>query len=126
MDITPNATAGRQIVESYGDGHFTISGTRHKGSLVVMPEAILPWPVVDFAAATPESLVFLRDLDVPVELLLLGSGETQVFLRPALRQAFKDRLGMTVECMASGAACRTYNVLASEDRRVAAALIAVA
>lgn len=125
MDITPSAAAGRQIVESYGDGHFTISGTRHQGSLVVTPELVLPWPVAVFEAATPESLAFLTDLEVAVELLLIGSGETQTFLRPALRQAFKDRLGIAVECMASGAACRTYNVLASEDRRVAAALIAV-
>ncbi|MEQ8655032.1 MAG: Mth938-like domain-containing protein [Kiloniellales bacterium] len=126
MDITPSATVGRQIVESYGDGHFTVSGQRHQGSLVVTPEVVLPWPVAEFAAATPESLAFLKHLEVPVDLLLLGCGETQVFLRPALRQAYKDLLGLTVECMASGAACRTYNVLASEDRRVAAALIAVA
>ncbi len=125
VDITPSATAGRQMIESYGAGHFTVSGIRHQGSLVVTPEAVRPWSVEDFAAATPESLAFLTDLENPVELLLLGSGETQGFLRPALRQAFKERLGLVVECMASGAACRTYNVLASEDRRVAAALIAV-
>ncbi len=125
MDITPAPTAGRNVVESYGDGHFTISGARHQGSLVVTPERILPWPVNDFAAATPESLGLLAVLETPVELLLLGCGVEQAFLRPALRQIFKDRLGLVVECMASGAACRTYNVLVSEDRRVAAALIAV-
>ncbi len=125
MDITPSPTEGRRLVEGYGDGHFIVSGTRYKGSLVVTPESVTPWPVTAFAEATPDSLGFLAEVEKPVELLLLGSGSAQAFLKPALRRAFKERLGVVVECMASGAACRTYNVLATEDRRVAAALIAV-
>jgi len=113
------------VIESYGEGRFIVSGTGHKGSLIVTPECVLAWPVTNFAGATPESLAVLTQLAEPVELLLLGSGANQVFLRPALRQAFKDNLGLAVECMASGAACRTYNVLMNEGRRVAAALIAV-
>lgn len=125
MDITPRPSEGRQLIESYGEGRFMVSGTRHQGSLVVTPELVVPWPVADFAEATPESLAFLTELEEKVELLLLGCGERQVFFKPSMRQAFKDRLGMVVECMASGPACRTYNVLVTEDRRVAAALIAV-
>lgn len=125
MDITPRIAADRQIIESYGDGAFTVSGTRHQGSVVVTPERTFAWPVADFEAATPESLELLRGLAPGVELLLLGSGARQAFLPPARRQAFKDRLGLVVECMASGPACRTYNVLLTEERRVAAALIAV-
>ncbi|MBC6405510.1 MAG: Mth938-like domain-containing protein [Rhodospirillales bacterium] len=125
MDIAPQTTPGRQVIESYGAGRFTVSGILYKGSSIVTPERVLAWPVTDFADATPESLAALTQLAEPVALLLLGSGAEQVFLRPALRQAFKDRLGLAVECMTSGAACRTYSVLMNEGRRVAAALIAV-
>ncbi len=125
MDITPRLAAGKQVIESYGDGHFTVSGLRHEGSVLVTPERTLTWPVTDFELATPESLDFLKELEEPVEILLLGSGDSQAFLPPSRRQAFKDRLGVVVDCMSSGAACRTYNVLITEDRLVAAALIAV-
>ncbi len=125
MDITPRLAAGRQVIESYGEGHFTVSGMRHQGSVLVTPEQTFAWPVSDVGLVTPESLDQLKGLDEAVEILLLGSGASQTFLSPSRRQAFKDRLGLVVECMATGAACRTYNVLITEDRRVAAALIAV-
>ncbi|GAB5469445.1 MAG: Mth938-like domain-containing protein [Rhodospirillales bacterium] len=125
MDVTPRVAEGRQLIESYGNGGFTVSGLRHQGSILVLPDRTLAWPVADFEAATPESLGLLRDLEEPVEVLLLGCGPQQLFLPPARRQAFKDVLGLVVECMASGPACRTYNILATEDRRVAAAVMAV-
>ncbi|MEO1193127.1 MAG: Mth938-like domain-containing protein [Pseudomonadota bacterium] len=125
MDITPRVAEGRQIVESYGEGGFAISGQRYSGSVLVLPDRVQGWPVTELAAATPESLAALADLEEPVEVLLLGCGEKQLFLPPSARQAFKDKLGLVVECMATGAACRTYNILVTEDRRAAAALIAV-
>jgi len=125
MDITPRIAPGRQVIESYGDGAFTVSGARHEGSVLVTPQRTLAWPVARFEEATPESLDLLKEADDGIELLLLGSGAQQAFLTPAHRQAIKERLGVVVECMASGPACRTYNVLMTEERRVAAALIAV-
>jgi len=125
MDITPRVAADRQMIDSYGEGRFTVSGVRHEGSVLVTPSRTLAWPVTAFDQASPESLDLLKDLEESVEILLLGSGQTQAFLPPSQRQAFKDRFGLVVDCMATGAACRTYNVLITEDRLVAAALIAV-
>ena len=58
----------------------------------------------------------------PIEILLIGSGAAFELAPPALRQALGAR-SIALECMDTGAACRTYNVLMAEDRRVAAALI---
>jgi len=60
----------------------------------------------------------------PVEVLLVGCGSAMALIDPDLRDAARAR-GVALEPMDTGAACRTYNVLMAEDRRVAAALIAV-
>ena len=120
---------GRQLVERYGGGGFQVSGTRHAGSVLVLPEATAPWAPKTMAEIDGDELVaavnaLLPEDAAPIEVLLLGCGAELVPPKAALRQALKAA-GMVVEPMATGAACRTYNVLAAEDRRVAAALIAV-
>ena len=124
MDITPLIPSGRQVIESYGDGRFRISGTYHQGSVIVTPEASLPWPVADFSELTPESLQPLLALDYRPGILLVGCGKSIRPLPESLRAALRAE-GMVLEPMDSGAACRTYNVLMSEERLVAAALIAI-
>jgi uncharacterized protein len=59
-----------------------------------------------------------------VEVLLLGTGTRHEFVPPSLRRRLRDA-GIVIDTMDTGAACRTYNVLVAEDRRVAAALIAL-
>lgn len=123
-DITPLIPAGRQVLERYGDGGFRISGTRHEGSLLLFPTRVVAWPVASFAELTAESLLAVLAAAAEVELLLLGCGPS---LRPVpaeIRRTMKAA-GIVVEPMDTGAACRTYNVLLGEDRRVAAALIAI-
>jgi uncharacterized protein len=64
------------------------------------------------------------DAGAEVDLLLIGCGRRMALVPPALRQTVRDG-GVVIDSMDTGAACRTYNVLLAEDRRVAAALIAV-
>jgi len=124
MDITPAVPAGRQIVESYGEGGFRVGGTRYAGSVLVFSERTLAWPVGSVAELDRDSLAPVLAAAEEVEILLLGCGTRIEFVAPEVRQLLRAA-GMALEPMDTGAACRTYNVLMAEGRRVAAALIAV-
>ncbi|MGH6921882.1 MAG: Mth938-like domain-containing protein [Geminicoccaceae bacterium] len=124
MQVTPVVAAGRQLIQAYREGGFTVAGIRHEGSLLVMPERTLPWPVDTLSAITIDSMAAITQADPAVELLILGCGRTFAPAPSGLRDALRAQ-GIVVEAMATPAACRTYNVLLAEDRRVAAALIAV-
>jgi len=126
MDITPLIPVGRQIVESYGEGRFRVSGKLFEGSVLVLTDRTAVWPVTDVASMTFESLGAVAEAARAgtIDLLLVGCGARMTPLPPEVRQAFRA-IGVVMEPMDTGAACRTYNVLMAEGRRVAAALIAI-
>lgn len=124
VDISPLTPEGRLIVESYGPGRFRVSGDALQGSILLRPEDVSSWHVADPADLAPDSLDALLELDTPTEVVLLGCGARMTLIPSTLRAAWKER-GLAVDIMDTGAACRTYNVLMAEDRRVAAALIAL-
>lgn len=115
---------GLQLVQSYGDGGFKISGQRHQGSLLVLADKVLPWNATNLADLSLPSLTPIMEADPSVELLIIGCGENFSLAPVTLREVLSSKK-IGVETMDTGAACRTYNVLASEGRRVAAALIAI-
>jgi uncharacterized protein len=120
MDMTPTVPAGRQLIERYGPSGFRISGVIWRGPVLVFPDQTLPWTT----AAGALSLETLRPVVVHggVEILLLGLGSRMSTVARDLRASLREQ-GIAIEPMDTGAACRTYNVLAAEDRRVAAALL---
>jgi uncharacterized protein len=122
LDITPLVGQGRQLIQGYGDGGFRVAGKVHRGSVLVFAERTLAWPVVTADAVTVASLPAADLADV--DILLVGCGDRFVAPPPPLGPDLKA-LGVALEWMDTGAACRTFNVLLSEDRRAAAALIAV-
>ena len=124
MDITPEIEAGRKLVNGYGDGGFRISGTRHEGSVLVLPTLVTALAVTTVAEITEESVAPVLAADSGVEILLIGCGREMALVPESLRAVLRGA-GVAVEPMDTGAACRTYNVLLAEDRRVAALLIAV-
>lgn len=124
MDITPAIPGDRQVVESYGGGGFRISGRRFAGSVLVFPGESLAWPVAAMSGIDETALRPVAERAGVIEILLVGCGSTIAFLKHDLR-AFLKGHGIVADVMDTGAACRTYNVLLAEDRRVAAALIAV-
>ena len=124
MDVTPLVPQGRQIIESYGNGGFKVTGGSYRGSLLVLPDATLAWPLTDIAEIDLAGLEPVLAAEPPVEVLLIGCGRAMAFIDPDLRAAAQAR-GVALEPMDTGAASRTFNVLVMEDRRVAAALIAV-
>ena len=105
----------------YGEGYVMVNAVRHERSLVVLPDRpVEAWPVEGVDALQEEDLQFLAGLGV--EIVLLGTGESLRFLHPRLLQPLAQaRVG--VEVMDTRAACRTYNILVAEGRKVAAALI---
>jgi uncharacterized protein len=114
------ATA-RNAITGYGDGYVMVNRQRFERSLVVLPDRILlDWPPKRFDDLAPEHLAELAGLDR--EIILLGTGAQLRFPRPEIIQPLM-RSGVGVEVMDLQAACRTYNILLAEDRRVAAALL---
>lgn len=125
MDITPLVPKGRQLVQGYGDNGFRISGTRYEGSVWILPEQTLAWPVSAISEVSPDSLKELIALSAQhVRILLIGTGKSMLPM-PAAWRAMAREADVALEAMDTGAACRTYNVLLTEERSVAAALIAV-
>jgi len=121
MELTPVVPSGRQIIESYGPRGFRVTGVSYARSILVFPDATLDWQVFGIDDVTPDALRPVVERG-GTEILLLGCG---IRMRPVpadLRLALKAA-GIGLEPMDTGAACRTYNVLLAEDRRVAAALL---
>jgi uncharacterized protein len=87
---------------------------------VVLPDRVVDWPAQSFAALSTEDFSFLEQFQV--EILLLGTGPRQRFPQPRMTAAL-TRAGVGVEVMDVQAACRTYNILVAEERKVAAALL---
>ncbi len=124
MDITPQVDAGRQLINSYGNGGFRISGRRHDGSVLVLTDRVVPLAVTHVSELAVSQIAAELEAGTPPQILLIGCGPSIAPLADEVRSGMKDR-GIAVEAMDTGAACRTYNVLLAEDRRVAAALIAI-
>ncbi|MFO0997470.1 MAG: Mth938-like domain-containing protein [Alphaproteobacteria bacterium] len=120
----PLPPAGRPLIDSYGPGRFRVGGIDYAGSILVLPTGAAPWPVATLPALSIESLAPITAPGAGVDILLLGCGARPAAVAPALRQALKSAR-VALEAMDTGAACRTYNLLAGEGRRVAAALIAL-
>jgi len=108
-------------VTAYGPGYIEINAVRFTGSLVFAPEhAARPWSARAFETLAERDFEALLALEP--EIVLLGTGSRQRFPRPALYAALtRARIG--VEAMDTGAACRTYNILTAEGRRVVAAIL---
>ncbi|HZT87314.1 MAG TPA: Mth938-like domain-containing protein [Stellaceae bacterium] len=121
LDLTAVAASGRQVIERYAASGFRVSGVIYRGPVLVFPDEAQAWSVVGGEPLTFASLAAVV-AHGDVELLLLGLGRRFAPLAPRLRAELRAA-GIAVEAMDTGAACRTYNVLVVEDRRVAAALL---
>ncbi|MBV9825612.1 MAG: Mth938-like domain-containing protein [Alphaproteobacteria bacterium] len=118
MEITPLIPAGRQVIERYAAIGFRVSGIIYRGPVLIFPDRTIAWPA---PAWTPDALLPVVEHG-ETELLLLGLGLRMSPIPVSLRTVMKAH-GIALEPMDTGAACRTYNMLLAEDRRVAAALL---
>ncbi len=104
-------------VDGYGPGFFRIGGELHQGAVVTGPTGTKPWDGYEDSAP-------LLGLTGHIDVLFFGTGKDLVHIPAQLRSSLEEA-GIGVEIMNSPAACRTYNVLLSEGRRIALALIPV-
>jgi uncharacterized protein len=120
MKLHASTPSGVQLVTAYGDDYVVVNGVRHEESVVLLPSRVVEWGGHAFDKLTKEDFGFLGSLDA--EIVLLGTGARQRFPHPRLTGALTQaRIGL--EVMDVQAACRTYNILVAEERRVAAALL---
>ena len=118
LHLTPNA--GLQLFTGYGAGYVAVNDARHEKCVLVTPQEVSEWKVLAFEALTAADFGFIADLKP--EIVVLGTGATQRFPRAELARALAAA-GVGVEIMDTRAACRTYNILASEGRKVVAAIL---
>ena len=113
--------SGSNAFTGYGEGYVMVNGQRHEHNLVVLPDRIVTdWQPAGFDQLTAAD--FTRLAELAPEIVLLGTGARLRFPRPELTRALLEaRIGL--EVMDIQAACRTYNFLAAEERKVAAALL---
>jgi uncharacterized protein len=115
---------GRHQIDAYGNGGFRFGGMSHRGSILALPSGMRAWPVASIAEIDAAALAPILAESGAIEILLLGTGIDPAFIGEQVRAPLAAA-GIRLDAMQTGAAARTYNVLLAEDRRVAAALIAV-
>lgn len=120
MKLHRTTAGGQNIFTGYGAGYVTVNNVRHEKHLVVMPDQIMEWQVGNFEALGAKDFASLLALDP--EIVILGTGNAQRFPAPALSRPL-TMAGIGIEVMDSRAACRTYNILMAEDRKVLAAIL---
>ena len=114
---------GLNLFSSYDAEHVAINKQRYPAQpMLVTPDSIYTdWPATNFASLCPAHFEYLLTLEP--ELVLLGTGNKILFPHPSLFAALIQR-NIGLEVMDNQAACRTYNILASEGRRIVVALLA--
>ncbi len=118
MDVTPLISHNAQVIQSYAGGIFKVSGESYNGAVLITATETVLWDVQSFDVLSVSDFEILsKDVDV----VLLGTGKTMSIIPPKLRAEIKG-IGLSVDSMDTGAACRTYNVLMAEGRRVACTL----
>jgi uncharacterized protein len=123
MKIQLETGGGQNVIRAYGPRRVTINQDVYHTSLILTPDRVFSdWPPCRLDELREEHFAVISELRP--ELVVLGTGKRLLFPPPAITQVlFKANIG--VEVMDTGAACRTYNVLMSEGRRVAAALLMI-
>lgn len=115
---------GRAPIDAYGNGGFRFADMSHIGSILCLPSGIHGWTPKNASALALEDIERILAEAGDIEVLLFGMGADLRPIPKPLKDALRE-LRISSDPMSTGAAVRTYNVLLAEERRVAAALIAV-
>ena len=121
MRFTQDSSSATHLIRAYGAGELRVNDDIYRGTVIVSATTVMSVPEVrdvnDLAVFDPSRI---RALDP--ELVLLGTGPRQIFPAASFRAQFLST-GIGFEAMDTGAACRTFNVLVAEQRRVVALLM---
>ena len=123
MKLQLENTSGLNTFTAYGEDYVSVNGVRHHCNLLVLPDRLLPnWTQATFETLSVADIELLAALDS--EIVLLGTGQRLRFPGPELMQPLL-RAQKGIEVMDVPAACRTYNILIGEGRKVAVGLLLV-
>ena len=121
MKLHLTTAENNNLITGYGADFVEINRQRYTSNLIVMTDKLLlDWQATDFLSLTADH--FVQIIELKPEVVLLGTGEQHQFLHPKTTQNLTKN-GIPIECMTTAAACRTYNILMSEGRKVMAALL---
>ncbi len=121
MKLHLTTAENNNLITAYGEDFIEINQKRYAQHLIVLADQlILNWNATSFAELSAENFIVIADMKP--EVVLLGTGSTHRFLHPKITRSLTEK-GIPIECMTTAAACRTYNILMSEGRNVAAALL---
>ncbi len=121
MPIAEDRISNRYSIQAYEQGQITVNDRIYTESLVLSPDSIIEaWPVNSVSQLETSQLQCI--LDLKPDVILLGTGEKQIFPDIQILGFFAQQ-GFGIEVMNTGALCRTYNILVAEDRHVVAAFI---
>ncbi|NVK34802.1 MAG: hypothetical protein HWE23_10000 [Rhodobacteraceae bacterium] len=124
MEIREAHFPRRAPLDAYGNGGFRFAEMSHRGSLLCLPSGIYGWNFTEFSQLDLTSFEKVLAESDDVEVLLIGTGPELRPIPEEIKQAFREA-GIISDSMSTGAAVRTFNVMLSEDRAVAAAVLAV-
>ncbi len=125
MELSNTDFGNQPPIEAYGDGGFRLVKKRVEGSMFLLPDVgMFPWTPKQVSDVTPDMFSEIIAAAPTFDLLLIGSGREMQFPSRDVHDHLSS-IPLHFEVMDTGAACRTYNVLLGEGRRVATALIAV-
>ena len=124
MELNPLVPPGRQVIQAYGGHGFKIAGVSYECPVLVFPDRTLRFRFDSVSGLSEEHLAEVLAADPAVDILLVGCGVKIEPIASGLRSRLREA-GVVIEAMGTGAACRTFNVLLAEDRRVAAALMPI-
>jgi uncharacterized protein len=112
---------GNYLITGYGQGWVDINRQRYNNNLILLPSRLIEnWHVLSFDHIQAGD--FEKIAELKPDVALLGTGANHKFIHPKLTLALTS-VGISLECMSTDAACRTYNILMSEGRNVLTALI---
>ena len=121
MRFTQDSSSATHLIRAYGNGELRVNDEVYRSAIIVSASAVQAAPDIreleDLSRIDPSSILALEP-----ELVLLGTGPRQIFPAASFRAQFLSA-GIGIEVMDTGAACRTFNVLVSEQRRVVALLM---
>lgn len=121
MKLHTTNTAGLNLFTAYGDDYAAVNQEKHQKNIILLPESIIPeWTSATVSTLTEADMEIL--LGLGTEIILLGTGKRLRFPPGELLRPFA-LAGIGLDIMDLQAACRTYNILAAEGRKVAAALL---
>jgi uncharacterized protein len=124
VQLSDGRHSERLYIESYRPQGFRVSGVMHEGSLLLGRAFVAHWNVAAAAEASEANLEPLLAAEPDLRILVLGCGPRLLRPHPRLVDAL-GRRGVVIEPMDTGAACRTFNLLMSEERSAGAALLAL-